>query len=225
MTRLCAIDTSSALGSVALFEAERLVLERAERVSNAHGEALLPMVDRAFAEAGWTPRDVGRWAVGVGPGSFTGVRIGVATAKGVALATGAEVVGVRSLEAMAALAAEALGPRADRVIVAVLDAIRGEIYAEVSGARVGAPVCVRPEALEPLVVGLPGAGAYDVVLVGEAAARVPWSGEVRRLTEGEHALPHARGVALAARGRAADDVDRLEPVYVRPPEITVPRAR
>jgi tRNA threonylcarbamoyladenosine biosynthesis protein TsaB len=231
--RVCAIDTSTALGSVALFEDDTPILERSERVSNAHGEALLPMIDRAFAEAGWSPRDVGRWAVGIGPGSFTGVRIGVATVKGIVLATGAGIVPVTSLEALAALVPD---PPDDALVVATLDAIRGEVFVDAfegravrDGDLVGrGPACMRPEAIESWLGFEGGSMAQtEIVFVGEAALRVP-STEQRgsrwtRLTSGVHAQPLARGVARAARPRPAADLDELEPAYVRPPEITTPK--
>ena len=217
--KLCAIDTSTALGSVALYEDERLVAEDARRVSNAHGESLLPMVDAIFAQAGWKPAEVARWCVGVGPGSFTGVRIGVATVKGIVLGTGAEIVGVGSLEALAALAGDDT-----KTIVSAIDAIRGELYLQAGGASRSEPVCLAPGAIEAWLDEVAPA-SRELVLVGEAAVKIPplASRTVTLLTEGDHALPHARGVALVGRGRAAASVDLLEPVYVRAPEITTPR--
>lgn len=222
MTRLCAVDTSTALGSVALYEDERLVAEDARRVSNAHGESLLPMLDALFARAGWKARDVHRWCVGIGPGSFTGVRIGVATVKGIVLATGAELVGVSSLEALAALVGEDENPARASVLAAV-DAIRGEIYVQLIGETLSDAVCLPSEAVAPWLDAI-GAGP-SLVLVGEAAAKIPElpARSTVRLTSADHALPHARGVARAGRAHAAVAPDALEPLYVRPPEITVPR--
>jgi tRNA threonylcarbamoyladenosine biosynthesis protein TsaB len=200
---VCAVDTSSALGSVALYDANGTLLgEAEERVSNAHGESLLPMIDRVFRAANAKPTDVTRWCVGLGPGSFTGTRIAVATVKGVVLATGAEVVGVTSLEAMLAIAGD----------VAAVDAIRGEVYVQ---AKNRDPVCIRPDDF-PAWLGESG----PVALVGEAAKKLSCPG-CTHLDEPK--LPHARGVYAAARGRPAMSVDVLEPVYVRAPEITYPR--
>lgn len=216
--KLCAVDTSTALGSVVLLEDDRVVVEDARRVSNAHGESLLPMIDATFARAGWKPGDVERWCVGIGPGSFTGVRIGVATVKGIVLGTGAEIVGVGSLEALAALVPDQTKP-----IVAAVQAIRGELYLQVAGAARSEAVCLAPDAIAAWLESVaPAAVTPEVILVGEAAEKVPAlpSRTVTRFTTEEHALPHARGVAIVGRARAAEPADLVEPVYVREPEIT-----
>lgn len=218
--KLCALDTSTALGSVVLFEDDRLVAEDARRVSNAHGESLLPMIDATFTRAGWRPADVTRWCVGVGPGSFTGVRIGVATVKGIVLGTGAEIVGVGSLEALAAMV-----PDQSKPIVAAVSAIRGELYLQVAGAARSEPLCLPPDAIAAWLETIaPSATAPEVILVGEAAEKIPAlpSRKITLLSSGDHALPHGRGVATVGRGRAAEPADAVEPVYVRAPEITTP---
>jgi len=242
--KVCAIDTSTALGSVALYNDDALVVEKAQRVSHAHGESFLPLLDRAMAEAGWSAPDVARWCVGIGPGSFTGVRIGVCTAKGVALATGAEIVAVTSLEALAELAWERFAQEAANsaspatingnraaaaIVVPAVASIRGEVFVQALGLVQAGPVCLRPEAVAAwLGDHARGPSCFvdaPVVLVGEDASCIQldpgWS--VVRMGDPPTALPHARGVALAARGRAPISSDALEPAYIREPEITSPR--
>jgi tRNA threonylcarbamoyladenosine biosynthesis protein TsaB len=217
--RLAAIDTSTALGSVALFDGDALVAEDSRRVSNAHGESLLPMVDALFAHVGWRPGDVARWAVGIGPGSFTGTRIGLATAKGIALATGAELVGITSLDAIAhGLAAE------DAAVASVLDAGKGEVFLQVRlGARLLlAPTHVHAEDAVSRVDEV--SRGRPLVVAGEASTRLDWSSlPVRVAADPPHDLPRAPTVGRIALERPADDADALEPLYVRPPEITMPR--
>ena len=216
--RLAAVETSTNLGSVALFDRGDLVAVEEQRVSNAHGESLLPMGSALFAKVGWRPSDVARWGVGIGPGSFTGVRIGVATVKGIALATGAEVVGVTSLEAIA----HGVVAEPGEVIIAVLSAMKGELFLQAWRDSV--------EACEPTYVkeGLASAwiaalGAPSVVLVGEAALGLSVAGLPHRmLTSQPHDLPHAAVIASIAASRSPCQ-EELEPLYVRPPEITKPK--
>jgi tRNA threonylcarbamoyladenosine biosynthesis protein TsaB len=227
--RLAAIDTSTALGSVALFEDGVLLVEESRRVSNAHGESLLPMMSGLFDRVGWRAHDVARWGVGVGPGSFTGLRIAVATAKGIALATGAELVGVTSLDALAyGLSGASIDDAGgDALVVSVVGGGRGEVF--VQACRAGA-VVLAPVHLRMADVGLrlnEVAGGARVVVVGEAASELDWSalgGRIRRVVDAPHDLPRASAVGHLALGRPAENADALEPIYVRPPETTMPRA-
>jgi tRNA threonylcarbamoyladenosine biosynthesis protein TsaB len=219
--RLAAIDTSSPLGSIALFEDGVLVAEDARRVSNAHGESLLPMVDALFTKVGWKPRDVARWGVGIGPGSFTGVRIAVATAKGIAIATGAELVGVTALDAVAHGVEAGEGD----AVASVLDAMKGEVFVQV---RMRGELVVQPEAVAvgKLSARLATVACARMIVVGEAgevvdAALVPFG--LVRSKEPPHDTPRATSVGRIALGRAADDADAIEPFYVRAPDITRPK--
>jgi tRNA threonylcarbamoyladenosine biosynthesis protein TsaB len=217
--RLAAIDTCTALGSVALFDGAELVAEDSHSVSNAHGESLLPMVDRLFARVGWKPSDIGRWAVGIGPGSFTGVRIGVGTVKGIVLATGAEVVGVTSLDAIA----EGLEVDVAAAVASVVFAMKGELFVQV---KRGGEVLLAPSNLRiaDAPARLAALGCERLVLVGEGARWLTEGGMACEVVASPpHDVPRAASVARAAMGRAPDDLATLEPLYVRPPEITAPK--
>jgi tRNA threonylcarbamoyladenosine biosynthesis protein TsaB len=220
--RLAAIDTSTALGSIALFEDGALIVEDSQRVSNAHGESLLPMVAAVFQRVGWKPADVQRWGVGIGPGSFTGVRIAVATSKGIALATGAEVVGITSLDALA----EGLDDRGGAVVASVLEAGKGEVFVQ---ARRDGALLLQPSHVLRTEVGAHLARvagvAGSIVVAGEIAAGLDLSALRPRVTlaaVAPHDVPRASVVGRMAHARTPEDADALEPLYVRPPEITMP---
>lgn len=218
--RVLGIDTSSADGSVALVErldggGPQLVAEMRARVSNAHGESLLPLVDAVLRAANVSLADVDRIAVGVGPGSFTGTRIGVATAKGLALGASRPLTGV---DAFTALAAER-GP-SDLPVVVAIDARKGEVYvAVVEQGVVHDPAHVPPGVafahVEARLGGRPFAVAGDGVELVAALAG-------RRTAPEFRDAPRAATVARLALGATTDEVATLEPLYVRPPDITLP---
>jgi tRNA threonylcarbamoyladenosine biosynthesis protein TsaB len=118
------IETSTTQGGVAIIGEDRVVCETILNVEVTHSERLLPAVDRALGEARITLEALGGIAVSIGPGSFTGLRIGLSTAKGLAYATGLPLVGVPTLEAMAWTL-----PAARWQICPVLDARKQEVYA------------------------------------------------------------------------------------------------
>jgi tRNA threonylcarbamoyl adenosine modification protein YeaZ len=136
---LLAFDTAGAVCAVALarFEAGglQLIYRMEERIGRGHAERLVPMIDAALGSAGVSYANLDRIAVTTGPGSFTGVRVGVAAARGLALALQIPAVGVGSLPALARGAARGRG---DGVAVAVLDARRGEVYAFAHDVATGA---------------------------------------------------------------------------------------
>jgi tRNA threonylcarbamoyladenosine biosynthesis protein TsaB len=223
-----AIDTSSFTGSVAFVDAGVVVGEVIARVRASHSEALLPIVDEVLRRAGATLAEVGLLAVGIGPGSFTGVRIGMATAKGLRLATGLPLVGVPSLDALAAAAVGARGP-----LAAVLDARRDEVFLSVAQATAAgrepllAPTHGSPEAMGAAARAAAGPG--ELLAIGDLDAAL-WArfahgagGQVTPLPSVAGA-PLARFVAHeAVSGRyPRDEDDQLEPVYVRPSDAKLP---
>jgi len=216
---LLAVETATAAPSVALWRGDALVGERAADPGRATAEALLPAVDALLVDAGLALAAVEGFAVSIGPGSFTGLRIGVATVKGLAFGTGRRAVAVSTL---AALAAHARGPGP---VAAVLDARRGEVYAAGFARGAAAEWLVEGViAIDDLAARLP-AGTR---VVGDA---VPLCAEALRGADVEllpppHPGTTARHVAaLAARAwpRAALAIADLVPRYLRRAEAEVKR--
>lgn len=214
--RILAFDTSTDVGSVALTEGDELVTERHGTVVARHGEALLPLVKESLAEAGWTLADVELLVVGVGPGSFTGTRIGMATAKGLVLATGVPLVGVTSLEAIARAAAAELD---SEDVVAALDAKRGKVFAARFGTAPVAPFEASPAAAREVLAG------NALVAVGSGVRAYPQLAEGMRLASPELDRPRAVWLARIGRERFVAEGaahDGLEPLYVRGSDAKLP---
>ena len=124
------LDTSTPTGSIALGLEGRVLAKSRLSVRAVHSESVLPEIDRLVESTGCNPADIGRVVVGSGPGSFTGVRIAAALAKGIRAATGAELFAFSSLAAIAA------GSKTHGRVCAAIDARRGQVYA--AGYSVGA---------------------------------------------------------------------------------------
>ena len=122
--RVLAVETSTLSGGAALLDGERVVGEYTLDVRITHSERLMAAIDQLLTDAGWTARDLEGIAVTVGPGSFTGLRVGLSTVKGLALALSIPVAAVPTLDAMAAML-----PFAALPVCPVLDARKREVYA------------------------------------------------------------------------------------------------
>jgi len=189
---LLAVETATRVMSVALLEGERLVAEITSDDGRVHSERLLPAIDRLLALANVRLDDVTAFAVSIGPGSFTGLRIGLATVKAFAFDERRPVAGVPTLAALCAAAVGASGP-----VAALLDARRGEVYAAVC-AFAGEPHPSRladsvftPRALAAV---LPPDAA---LVIGEGAAVA--AAELLALRPDLRALPPGEGAARASR--------------------------
>jgi tRNA threonylcarbamoyl adenosine modification protein YeaZ len=218
-----ALDTATPASAAALVRitAEGLepIAERRTVDPRAHGERLAPQVAAVLAEAGVRPGELGAIVVGLGPGPFTGLRVGLATAASMGQALGIPTYGVCSLDGLG----RAAGP--GRVLVAT-DARRREVYfaTYLDGVRVSGPDVARPAEVAAIInAGAPGSGiergAGEGVLNHGDLFGVPL--DLPLLYP-----PPAALVALAAeRIRAGAPSEALTPLYLRRPDAVEPAAR
>jgi tRNA threonylcarbamoyladenosine biosynthesis protein TsaB len=216
--RLLAFDTATAATSVALADGTSTLERRDDPPPGArprHTARLMPLITELLEEAGWSWGELDRIAVGLGPGTFTGLRIGVSSARALAQARGLELVGVSTLESLS------LNGEADTVCAAI-DARRGEVFAAAWRQRrpVLAAAAFDPEVLterlgpDTLAVG-DGAVAFRHVLE-RSGALIPDDGsDLHRVT----AVNHCRLGLLADPG----DPGAVRPEYLRLPDAEIAR--
>lgn len=213
------IETSGGTGSVALLRGTTVLGEEALGEGTTHGVSLHPALDRLLRAAGAEADEAGLVAVGTGPGSFTGMRVGVSAARALAFAAGCPVIGVPSYDALAAAA-----PRAAPAVAAVRDARRGEVYFALYGpaARDGRRPVLTPPCRLPAkeaAAALP-AGCLVLGEFRDAFAALSKSAGVRA-GSAEESLVRASvvarlGLAALRRGGAPDPASVL-PLYLQEP--------
>ncbi len=218
-----ALDTAAENCAVALAEAGdglSLLARREEAVGRGHAERLMPMIGEALDEAGLAFADLQLIAVTTGPGSFTGTRIGVAAARGLALALAIPAVGVSVLDALIA----AVPDTEPGLVVAALDARRGEIYAKAVKAG-GAPATgttfleAQVTTAAALAKAIAAAGGEPIVLTGSAAAMVAGMlGDTGIQAGIAGQATYADIAAVAALAAHAECGSPPVPLYLRAPD-------
>ena len=188
-----AVDTTAATATAALYHDGTLVAEREADAGKKHAETVLPLIDALLEDNGVTIAQIDQFAVDIGPGSFTGVRIGVSLVNALAFASGKPVIPVDSLFTLACSAGETVKP-----VCALIDARNGNAYAALyqAGRTIIEPCAVE---IEPFCAELP----EGTIFVGDVKT--------------EHkAFPRAAFVGLAALRQEAQAVAEAEPLYLRP---------
>lgn len=223
---ILALDSTAVTASVAVSRDETTLAAARANNGLTHSEILLPMAEAMLDAAGITPDDIDLFACTAGPGSFTGVRIGTATVKGLAFGRGKPCVGVSTLEALA----EGLAPLPG-ILVGVMDARRAQVYCGIFTVSEGVLTRLAPDramALSDLVcevmrdypgntVYLAGDG-YDIAHAAFLDAGCPGLAETPPALRAQDAAAVARCALRAYRNGLAVTDDELRPVYLRLPQ-------
>jgi len=220
MASVLGIDTSAAACSAAIWRDGAVLASLGAAMMRGHAEALVPMIERAMSEAGLAYRDLTAVAATRGPGAFTGLRIGLATARGLALAAGIPAIGISAFEALAHAVPASV--RARRGLAVAIDTKRGDVYLQCFDAVLvpaGAAGVVRPE---DSVAAIPPGPTYvtgdGLGLLRDALA--PRAAEIEfdpAPLPPDAAIVARLGASALARGTPFPPP---EPLYLRAPEAT-----
>jgi tRNA threonylcarbamoyladenosine biosynthesis protein TsaB len=213
------IETTGAVGSVALLRGDSVLGEETLGEGTTHGVALHPALERLLKAAGLAPKDLGLVVAGTGPGSFTGMRVGVGAARSLAFAVGCPVAGIPSFDALAAGA-----PGDAPAVAAVRDARRDEVYFALYGPA--APGGARAALVLPCRRGVKEAAASlppACLVLGEFRAEIAALAKAPGVRPGSAEESVVRASAVARLGRAAllrggaPAPESVLPLYLQPP--------
>jgi tRNA threonylcarbamoyladenosine biosynthesis protein TsaB len=185
------------------------------------------MVERVMAEAGLVPSQLDAVAAAIGPGGFTGIRVGLAAAHGIAIAVGARLVGISSFAAVGARVA-AVGDHGCEILLVALDSRRADLYVQLFARDATTPLAAPRALLGDRLAGYVARFAEDgrVLIAGDAAeaAATALGGDIRCAIAGD-SVPDARGVAAAALRQlgSGEITGPVRPLYLRPPDVTLPK--
>ncbi len=210
--KILAFDCAGASCSAAVIEDGTVLARRLEAMDRGQAEVMIPMIASVLAEAHLTPMALDLIAVTTGPGGFTGVRIGLAAARGLALATGVPAIGV---DCFAAVAAATIVPPG-RTLVVALESKRAELYLRISAPDIGPPLLVAPDSWNAWVPSGP------VLLAGDGAARLAaaLAGRDLVVAAGTGLVDAADVARVAASLWQAGTRPAPAPLYLRPPDTT-----
>jgi len=227
-----ALDTSHGHGSVAVVRGRNILGEIVFDASDTHSATLMPAIDYCLKVAKVQISDMDYFAVVIGPGSFTGLRIGLATVKAFCAATGRGVVPLTSLEVLAGAF-----PFSTRPVLTLIDARRGEVYGalyKMDGVRpltVISPFSAKPGSLPEVLKGYKNSSGFIVCGTGAIRYRKIIEsvlGHSHQFAPERWALPSASILAFLSDQRkpiVGVELNNLEPEYIRPPDAKVPEEK
>lgn len=220
--KILTIDTSFRPGLIGFVDDDRVVFEKHTAQNTTHSEQLFTVLEEGLSLTGWLRADFQAIVAGVGPGSFTGLRIGLAAAKGLCMGWDIPLVGISSLEALA----KNVPAKQDVIVVPMIDAARGEVY--VNACDLKSHECLLSErALPPDILCdklLEMAQGRQLHLIGDGAVRyqnlfTERLGQQLSLGSSDQHVIHASSMASLALAKLTQGVDELislAPRYIRP---------